>query len=112
MTAPIMPLGATPPRLAGKGSPDALLQTAKQLESIFVRQLYAAMRQTVPTDGVLTAGAAGDTFQQLMDEAIADKTPQQWHHGLAEAITRQFTRQGLVAPDSTARPAAPLQAMK
>ncbi|MBI3791548.1 MAG: rod-binding protein [Gemmatimonadetes bacterium] len=111
MTAPIRPmdalaaapLGATRTETArpgAKASPAALLETAKQLEGLFVRQLYQAMRATVPEDGALPAGAAADTFQQLMDEQVADRTPQQWQHGLAEAITREFTRRGLVAPDA------------
>lgn len=99
MTAPLgsLPTVASTPK--GKADPDKLLNTAKQLEAMFVRQLYQAMRATAADngDGVMSGGSAGETFQQLFDEHIADQTPAQWTHGLAEAVARQFARAGMVA---------------
>ena len=91
MTAPIAPV-ATPavhdPRRMAK-----LREAASQLEGLFVRQLYSAMRETVPTDGPLSGGAGEDMFTGLLDEKLADATPAQWSdHGLAAGIARQFQR--------------------
>lgn len=97
------------PSAGGKADPDKLLATAKQLEAMFVRQLFQAMRATVADDGVMSGGSAGETFQQLFDEHIADQAPSQWTHGLAEAVARQFARAGMVADASPARPAAPTE---
>ena len=43
---------------------------AKQLEAFFLRQLLAEAR---PKGGMIDGGFAGDTFSQMLDEAIADK---------------------------------------
>ncbi len=118
MTAPLSPVPAVAPKATGKADPDKLLATAKQLEAMFVRQLFQAMRATVAEgDGVMSGGSAGETFQQLFDEHVADQTPAQWTHGLAEAVARQFARAGMVADarvDAAAgapsgRPAAPTE---
>ena len=68
-----------------------LARTAKQLEGVFVQQLYKAMRDTVPEDGIARGGAGEDTFTSLMDQHIAEQTPGKWHHGLAGAIERVLT---------------------
>lgn len=91
MTAPI---GFVTPGTTGATDDsrfEKLHHTAQQLEGLFVRQLYSAMRETVPDEGLMSGGSGGETFQQLFDEAIADRTPQQWNHGLALAVARQFT---------------------
>jgi murein DD-endopeptidase MepM/ murein hydrolase activator NlpD len=44
---------------------------AKQLEAFFLRQLLAEARPK--GGGMLDGGFAGDTFKQMLDEAIADK---------------------------------------
>ena len=65
-----------------------LAKTARQLEGVFVQQLYKAMRETVPEGGIGSGGAGEDTFTSLMDQHIAEQTPGKWHHGLAGAIER------------------------
>lgn len=78
---------------AAPAKAERLRETARQLEAVFVRQLYAAMRETIPEDGAMTAGAGGEVFQQLFDEAMADRTPSQWgDRGLAHAVARQFAQ--------------------
>ena len=78
--------GAT--RHAPQGEAARLARTAKQLEGVFVQQLYKAMRDTVPEGGIGSGGAGEDTFTSLMDQHIAEQTPGKWHHGLAGAIER------------------------
>jgi Rod binding domain-containing protein len=98
VTAPVLSLGTAGVPKGGAFEKARLLETAKQLEGLFVRQLYQAMRATVADDGQNEGGAAGATFQQLLDEEVADRTPAQWKHGLAEAIARQFTAPRAATP--------------
>ncbi|MGN6105099.1 MAG: rod-binding protein, partial [Kofleriaceae bacterium] len=44
---------------------------AKQLEAFFLRRLLAEAR--TQGGGMLDGGFAGDTFKQMLDEAVADK---------------------------------------
>jgi flagellar protein FlgJ len=86
-------------------SPDARLRkTALQLEGIFVQRLFAAMRDTVPDDGLMPQSSAEGTFTSLLDERLAEKVPEQWsgEHSLAQALYKQL-RQRLpqATPDST-----------
>lgn len=73
-----------------------LRKAAKDMESLFVQQMYKAMRATVP-DGDPSMNSAGESmFTDLMDEQIAADTPDQWasrtgsDRGLQEAIYKQL----------------------
>jgi peptidoglycan hydrolase FlgJ len=80
-----------------------LRKTAQQLESLFVEQLYKAMRETVPQgEGVVAGGTGEDMFTSLMDQHLAADTPTQWAHGLASAAYRQLRR---ALPDADVPPA-------
>ena len=104
----IPPTGAPVIGVAGgpaSPSPEARLKkTALQLEGVFVQRLFAAMRDTVPDDGLMPQSSAEGTFTSLLDEKLAEKAPEQWsgEHSLAQALYRQL-RQHLpqAAPDST-----------
>ncbi len=68
-----------------------LRETAKQLEGLFVQQLFKAMRDTVPQqDGIVSSNAGEDMFTGLMDQHLAAETPSQWESGLAESVYRQL----------------------
>lgn len=68
-----------------------LRETAKQLEGLFVQQMFKAMRETVPQqDGIVSANAGEDMFTGLMDQHLAAETPSQWQGGLAESVYRQL----------------------
>ena len=104
----IPPTGAPATAAPGSASPspDARLKkTALQLEGVFVQRLFAAMRETVPDDGLMAHSSAEDTFTSLFDEKLAEKAPEQWsgEHSLAQALYHQL-RQRLpqAASDSTA----------
>ncbi len=90
-------IGAPPPATApatvdpAAAARDAKLHSvAKQLESVFVQQMYKSMRSTVPTGGIADGGAGEELFNGLMDEHMAADTPQKWKHGLSESIYRQL----------------------
>jgi peptidoglycan hydrolase FlgJ len=99
------PTGA-PALAAASPSPEARLKkTAVQLEGLFVQRLFAAMRDTVPDDGLLSQSSAEGTFTSLLDEKLAERVPEQWSgdHSLAQALYHQL-RQRLPSAetDSTA----------
>jgi murein DD-endopeptidase MepM/ murein hydrolase activator NlpD len=66
---------------------------AKQLEAFFVRQLLSEARPTSSLDG----GFAGDTFKQMLDEAIADKIGDAGGIGMAKIFAAQLGK-GAAAP--------------
>jgi flagellar protein FlgJ len=83
----------SPPAASAASAADARLRkTALQLEGIFVQRMFAAMRETVPQDGVLAQSSAEGTFTDLMDEKLAEQVPAQWSgsHSLADALYRQL----------------------
>jgi flagellar protein FlgJ len=78
----------------------ALRKTARDLEGLFVQQLFKAMRETVPEgEGIVSGGAGEDIFTGLLDEHLAAETPKQWESGVAEALYRQL--RGIGAPPNT-----------
>ena len=110
MTGPIGNAGA-PAGAAGAAPPDPdarLRKVARQMEGVFVQELYKAMRATVPQgDGAVDGGSAEEMFTGLMDQHLATETPRQWERGLGEAIYRALrARVHGASPD--APPGAPL----
>ena len=71
---------------------EKLKGTAGQLQGLFVQQLFKAMRETVPDEGIVNGGNGGEMFQSMFDEKIAEKAPTQWHHGIGSAILSQLAR--------------------
>jgi peptidoglycan hydrolase FlgJ len=73
---------------------------AKQLEGVFVEQLFKAMRETVPNDGLTHGGAGEDMFTGLLDQHLSESAPGQWQHGIGEALFRQLSNHLPTAPTS------------
>ena len=67
-----------------------LRAATKQLEGVFVQELFKAMRETVPQDGLTNGGAGEDIFTGLLDQKLATAAPSQWSHGLSESLVRQL----------------------
>jgi len=100
----INPPGLAPGRAQAPTDAEARLKkTALQLEGLFVQRLFAAMRDTVPDDGIVSQSNAESTFTGMLDEKFAEQVPAQWNgeHSLANALYVQL-RQRLSPP-----PAAP-----
>jgi flagellar protein FlgJ len=94
----IQGMGASP-TAAQSGTPDEqrLRAVAKQLEGVFVQELFKAMRETVPKDGFTDGGAGEDVFTGMMDEKIATHVPEHWDRGIGESLYRQL-RAALPSP--------------
>ena len=74
-----------------KGKDQArLVKTAQSLEGVFVQQMFKAMRETVPQDGLTNGGQGEEMFSGMLDQKMADKLPEQWQHGPVDAIVKHF----------------------
>ncbi|HEV7558054.1 MAG TPA: peptidoglycan DD-metalloendopeptidase family protein [Kofleriaceae bacterium] len=76
---------------------------AKQLEAFFLRRMLAEARPE--GTGGLDGGFAGDTFKQMLDEAIADKMSAAGGVGMAKMFAKQ-----LGGSEETAKVANPMPA--
>jgi len=85
---------------AGKNSPAAIKETAKQFESLFMRELMKSMREATMKSGMLDS-PGGDLGTDLLDQQFAVQMSGQ-PGGLSDMIALQLTRQmGAAAPDAT-----------
>jgi flagellar protein FlgJ len=71
-----------------------LRQTATQLEGLFIQRMFAAMRETVPQDGLFGQSSGEQTFGSMLDEKLAEQAPTQWsgENSLSEALYRQLRK--------------------
>lgn len=116
MSPPAIPsAGAARVRAAAPAAVDPRAQLKRlsyQLESVFMNQLFQAMRAAVPRgDGGETAAGGGEElFTSLMDERVAELAAPRMGRGPGEALYRQLERRYLhdVAPTGSPADAAPL----
>jgi flagellar protein FlgJ len=83
-------VGAAPAPAPATPEEIRLRKAAQQLEGVFVQQLFKAMRETVPSDGMLDGGTGEEMFTGMMDEHIAAELPAKWENGLGAAVYRQL----------------------
>ena len=94
---------------AGKDSPAAIKEAAKQFESLFMRELLKSMREATMKSGMLD-GPGSDLGTDLLDQQLA-VTMSGRPGGLSEMIARQLTKQVSGAePPSAGKAAAPIGA--
>mgnify|MGYP002778814744 FL=1 len=68
-----------------------LRKAAKDLEGVFVGELFKAMRATVPQgQGIVDGGAGEEMFTSMLDQHLAPMTGQGWDRGIGEALYRQL----------------------
>ncbi len=84
-----------------------------QFESVFLQQMMAAMRKTVPESESLPRGYANDMYDGMMDQAIAESGSKKAPLGLAMSMYRQLDRDGFTHAGSEIvhSPAQALQAV-
>jgi flagellar protein FlgJ len=97
---------------AGKSSPEAIKETAKQFESLFMRELMKSMREATMKSGMLD-NAGSDLGTDLLDQQFAVQMSGQ-PGGLSDLIAQQLTRQmgvsadpAVTKPTTTIAPADP-----
>lgn len=96
MSATIPPTGAAGGVPAGSDRVARLQKATTDLEGVFVEQLFKAMRETVPRDGLTEGGSGEEMFTALLDQKMASVAPSRWQHGLSDALLRQL--RGRVEP--------------
>jgi flagellar protein FlgJ len=84
---------------SGQKTPAAIKETAKQFESMFMRELIKSMREATMKSG-LTDSPGGDLGADLLDQQFAVQMSGQ-PGGLSDLIAAQLTRQmGGAAPET------------
>ena len=79
--------------VGGAGAPDPRQKVramAHELEGMFLNQLFQAMRQSVPQDGLIDSAPGQQMFTQMFDERMASEAAKHMTHGLGEALYRQL----------------------
>ncbi len=93
--------GTTPkPGTTSPTEEQRLRKTARQLEAVFVQQLFKAMRETVPSDGLTNGGMGEEMFTGMLDQHFSEAAPAEWKHGPAESLVHQLSRHLSKAPAS------------
>ena len=83
---------------AGQGTPEAIKETAKQFESLFMRELIKSMREATMKSGMLD-NPGSDLGTDLLDQQFAVQMSGK-PGGLSDLIAAQLTRQmGGAVPD-------------
>ncbi len=90
---------------AGQATPEAVKETAKQFEALFMRELLKSMREATASmkSGMLDS-PGGDLGTDLLDQQFAVQMTGQ-PGGLAEVIAKQLMQQ-MGMKDQTAKPVA------
>lgn len=69
-----------------------LHQLADDLESVFLNQLFQAMRQSVPDGGMGESSPGEEMFTAMLDEQLAKEAALNWDHGIGEQLYKQLSR--------------------
>lgn len=85
----------------------ALREAARDLEAVFVEQMFKAMRETVPDGGLVSGGSGEEVFNALLDQHLAGEAPAQRDSEITEAVYRQLRNRAGIQD-----PAAELQAAR
>ncbi len=91
--------------LAARPAPDRqeqLHRLSRQLEGVFLNQLFQAMRASVPHEGLLTQNPGEEMFTQMLDERMAAEAADHMPRGLSEALYRQLA--GRLAQQEAPKP--------
>jgi flagellar protein FlgJ len=76
-------------RAARERSPEALRETARQFEGLFIQMIVKAMRESLPKDGLFDSEQVR-FFQGMFDQQISLDLAQRGGLGLAEVLYRQL----------------------
>ena len=77
---------------APKNESEELRRISHELEGLFLRQLFEAMRATLPEGGLCERSAGHEVFASLLDEQLASLAAQRMQKGIGEALYRQLSQ--------------------
>jgi len=69
-----------------------LWKASVQFEAIFLEQLLASMKKTIPDSGLLKKGFAEDTQSDMFNQAVAESIAQHSRTGIATTLYRQLEK--------------------
>lgn len=93
MTAPVGGAGGGRPAEGGLAGEHARLRkAAHDLEAVFVNELFKAMRETVPHEGILSEDPGQELFTGVLDQRLAEVYGERARGGVGEALYRQLSR--------------------
>ncbi|OUU43230.1 MAG: rod-binding protein [Candidatus Puniceispirillum sp. TMED52] len=70
-----------------------LREVAEQFEAIFINQILKQSRETKLADD-LFGSSANSTYEQLLDSETSENIASHVNLGIADALVRQFSRDG------------------
>ena len=76
----------------GEDTETRLREATVQFEAVFVQQMLAAMRSTIPEGGAIDGGHGEDMWASVLDEHLEQLMAGESRGGLADALYRQLTR--------------------
>ena len=92
----------TPTRAVAVDPHEQLRQTAHAMESLFLNQLFQAMRASASQAGSSEDGPAQEMFTGLFDQQVAGMAAGRESRGLGEALYHQLARRLDAAAPATA----------
>jgi len=78
-------VNVAPAGAAGREGP-ALREACEEFEGLFVAMLFRAMRATVPREGLLSGGSAGEIFDSMWSEEVGRAAARSGPLGIGEML--------------------------
>lgn len=69
---------------------DSLKESSKEFETMFVMEMYKAMRKAVPDGGLFEKSNATEIYQGMLDQELAKETTKGEGMGIAQAMYDQM----------------------
>lgn len=86
-----LPSNATLPTVNKKAKDlESLRQSCREFETIYVMEMYKAMRKTVPEDGLFEKNVSTEIYTEMLDMETAKATTKGKGLGIAEAMYKQM----------------------
>ena len=92
MSSPIGPNTGQARAAAETAQQAKLHKAARDLEGVFVNEVFKAMRATVPEAGLIPSNAGQEMFTSMMDERLAETYAERSGKGIGDALYRQLSR--------------------
>jgi Rod binding domain-containing protein len=87
MTSPTQPIGTPPPR----DDRADVRRLSNELEAVFIRQLFQAMRESNTKSGLLEQTPGDDFFSSMLDDRLASETAARMERGIGDALYKQLS---------------------
>lgn len=69
-----------------------MVETARDFEAIFVKQMFKGMRRTIPEGGLLPRGNAEEIYYDMQDMEAAKQATAQGGIGLSKVFLEQMSK--------------------